>query len=107
MRLSKAMLAFVLQNGNLTLTRSKRSSRNSGAVIADRVVLHNASSAAAPGHLAAVHRRGSGAKTARQHKTGVVRQPRARRLTVKRATDLGGNDAVVTNAIRLRIACKT
>jgi len=30
--------------------------------IAGRVVLHNASSAAAPGHLAAVHKRGSGAK---------------------------------------------
>ena len=31
----------------------KKSSRNCGAVIAGRVILHNASSAAAPGHLAA------------------------------------------------------
>src|SRR6202007_1392823 len=39
--------------------------------------LHNASSAAAPGHLAALHKRGSCAKTARQHEDGAINsQPR-------------------------------
>jgi hypothetical protein len=64
-------VASALQIGNLTRLASfvaklvERSSRNSGAAIAGRVVLHTASSAAALGHLAPVHKRGSGAKTAR------------------------------------------
>jgi acetyl/propionyl-CoA carboxylase alpha subunit len=37
----------------------KKSSRNSGAAIAARIVLITASSAVAPGHLGAVHKRGS------------------------------------------------
>jgi hypothetical protein len=45
------------------LTESvKKVVRNSGAVIAGRVVPHNASSAAALGHLAAVHKRWVGCK---------------------------------------------
>ena len=45
--------------------RTNGADGNSGAVIAVRVVLHNRSSAAALGHLGAVHKRVSGAKTAR------------------------------------------
>src|SRR5215831_16523705 len=43
----------------------KRPARNSGAAIAGRSCYSTASSAAALGHLGAVHERGSGAKTAR------------------------------------------
>src|SRR5215813_13914555 len=43
----------------------KRLARNSGAAIAGRSCYSTASSAAALGHLGAVHERGSGAKTAR------------------------------------------
>jgi hypothetical protein len=54
-------VALVLQNGNLT----RLASRNSGAAIAGRSCYTTASSAAALGHLGVVHKRGSGAKTAR------------------------------------------
>jgi len=53
--------------------RTNGADGNSGAVIAVRVVLHNRSSAAALGHLGAVHKRGAGAKTARSRRSSAIR----------------------------------